>query len=217
MALTGFRDAAPRVPRGPVVSRVRDAGAQLAELTARLGQRVDVDPATLLSGRAALLGLQRAGRTSPNGTCRLVEARDGWVAVNLARPSDVESVPAVIGASVDGDVWTALASSARTLPADELAARAQRVGVPAARLAEDGALPTRAPWRLERVRCAAPGRTTSLDELVVVDLSSLWAGPVCAHLLGRAGARVIKVESVARPDGARRAHLGEHHRVRARR
>jgi crotonobetainyl-CoA:carnitine CoA-transferase CaiB-like acyl-CoA transferase len=42
-----------------------------------------------------------------------------------------------------------------------------------------------------------------LDGLLVVDLSSMWAGPVCAHLLGRAGARVIKVESATRPDGAR--------------
>ena len=34
--------------------------------------------------------------------------------------------------------------------------------------------------------------------------SSMWAGPLCAHLLARTGARVVKVESVARPDGARR-------------
>jgi crotonobetainyl-CoA:carnitine CoA-transferase CaiB-like acyl-CoA transferase len=39
---------------------------------------------------------------------------------------------------------------------------------------------------------------------LVVDLSALWAGPLCAHLLGLAGARVIKVESLGRPDGARR-------------
>lgn len=38
----------------------------------------------------------------------------------------------------------------------------------------------------------------------VVDLSSLWAGPLCARLLGSAGARVIKVESIHRPDSARR-------------
>jgi crotonobetainyl-CoA:carnitine CoA-transferase CaiB-like acyl-CoA transferase len=37
----------------------------------------------------------------------------------------------------------------------------------------------------------------------VLDLSSLWAGPLCAQLLGLAGARVVKVESAARPDGAR--------------
>ena len=38
---------------------------------------------------------------------------------------------------------------------------------------------------------------------LVIDLSSLWAGPLCAHLLGRAGARVVKVESLTRPDAAR--------------
>jgi crotonobetainyl-CoA:carnitine CoA-transferase CaiB-like acyl-CoA transferase len=39
--------------------------------------------------------------------------------------------------------------------------------------------------------------------LVVVDLSSLWAGPLCAHLLGLAGATVVKVEAADRLDGAR--------------
>ena len=39
---------------------------------------------------------------------------------------------------------------------------------------------------------------------MVVDLSSLWAGPLVGHLLLRAGARVVKVESTTRPDGARR-------------
>jgi crotonobetainyl-CoA:carnitine CoA-transferase CaiB-like acyl-CoA transferase len=38
---------------------------------------------------------------------------------------------------------------------------------------------------------------------VVADLSSMWAGPLCARLLGLAGANVIKVESAGRPDGAR--------------
>jgi crotonobetainyl-CoA:carnitine CoA-transferase CaiB-like acyl-CoA transferase len=38
---------------------------------------------------------------------------------------------------------------------------------------------------------------------LVVDLSSLWAGPLATHLLQQAGARVIKVESTTRPDGAR--------------
>jgi crotonobetainyl-CoA:carnitine CoA-transferase CaiB-like acyl-CoA transferase len=40
--------------------------------------------------------------------------------------------------------------------------------------------------------------------LIVVDLSALWAGPLCGDLLAGAGATVIKVESPARPDGARR-------------
>ena len=40
--------------------------------------------------------------------------------------------------------------------------------------------------------------------MVVVDLSALWAGPLCGDLLARAGATVVKVESTQRPDGARR-------------
>jgi crotonobetainyl-CoA:carnitine CoA-transferase CaiB-like acyl-CoA transferase len=37
-----------------------------------------------------------------------------------------------------------------------------------------------------------------------VDLSALWAGPLCGDLLASVGADVVKVESTARPDGARR-------------
>jgi crotonobetainyl-CoA:carnitine CoA-transferase CaiB-like acyl-CoA transferase len=44
----------------------------------------------------------------------------------------------------------------------------------------------------------------SIESALVVDLSSLWAGPLCGQLLAEAGARVIKVESIGRPDGARR-------------
>ena len=38
---------------------------------------------------------------------------------------------------------------------------------------------------------------------MVADLSSMWAGPLCARMLGLAGADIIKVESADRPDGAR--------------
>ena len=42
-----------------------------------------------------------------------------------------------------------------------------------------------------------------LRDAKVVDLSVMWAGPLCGDLLARAGAQVIKVESPSRPDGAR--------------
>jgi hypothetical protein len=38
---------------------------------------------------------------------------------------------------------------------------------------------------------------------LVVDFSAMWAGPLCARLLRLAGARVVKVETPDRPDGAR--------------
>ena len=40
-----------------------------------------------------------------------------------------------------------------------------------------------------------------LDGKQIVDLTSMWAGPLCTELLGRAGAQVHKVSSAARPDG----------------
>ena len=43
--------------------------------------------------------------------------------------------------------------------------------------------------------------TTDVDGVSVVDLTSMWAGPLCTELLGRAGAQVHKVTSAARPDG----------------
>ncbi len=42
-----------------------------------------------------------------------------------------------------------------------------------------------------------------LAGLLVADLTSMWAGPLCGQLLARAGAVVVKVESPARPDGTR--------------
>ena len=49
-----------------------------------------------------------------------------------------------------------------------------------------------------------PQTARSLRDAKVVDLSVMWAGPLCGDLLARAGAQVIKVESPSRPDGARR-------------
>ena len=55
--------------------------------------------------------------------------------------------------------------------------------------------------RARPVRPLPPVETTG--GLLVVDLSSLWAGPLAGRLLRDAGARVVKVEATGRPDGAR--------------
>lgn len=46
-----------------------------------------------------------------------------------------------------------------------------------------------------------PPAAFNIDGCSVVDLTSMWAGPLCTELLGRAGADVRKVSSAARPDG----------------
>ena len=50
--------------------------------------------------------------------------------------------------------------------------------------------------------CVSQSRRT-LSEAKVVDLSVMWAGPLCGDLLARAGAQVVKAESPSRPDGSK--------------
>jgi hypothetical protein len=77
---------------------------------------------------------------------------------------------------------------------EELAMRAGMLGVAAS------------PVRLRNVppRLPEPFAGRDVAGFLVIDFSALWAGPLCANLLGLAGARVVKVETPDRPDGARR-------------
>jgi hypothetical protein len=196
MALTGR-------PGGAVLDAPATLGEGLLDLQRAVGDVVDVDIPALLGERAALAGLVRQGATSCGGASRLLQCRDGWCAVTLARPDDVASIPAWL--ELDGrrredpdDVWPLVASELAKREGAAVAARAQLLGLPVARL---GSGPRRLPVEANRLGSRRGRR--SIDGALVVDLSSLWAGPLCSHLLQLAGARVIKVESVGRPDGAR--------------
>ncbi|ORU97336.1 acyl-CoA transferase [Mycobacterium bohemicum] len=194
--LTGRPDGLPDFSRANVLAR---ADGVAAFIGSRLG--FDVDAAVLLTGRAALLGLTRGGRVSAGGATRMLKARDGWWAITLSRPDDLAAVPALLQADdVPGDPWPALSrwSASREVPA--LVARARLLDLPAAGLGEAGP----ASPRIHRAGPRAPGRR--LTDLLVADLSSMWAGPLCGQLLARAGATVVKVESPRRPDGTRRGN-----------
>lgn len=160
--------------------------------------RLAPDAATWLTGRAGLLGLRRAGRVSAGGATHLVAARDGWCAITLSRPDDVAAVPALLSAdAVADDPWPALHRWAAAAPAALIVERAELLDIPAAVLGECAAAPP-------RIRQTAPRATgTGPAGLLVADLSSMWAGPLCGQLLARAGATVVKVESPTRPDGTR--------------
>lgn len=191
MALTGL----PETPLGPpagLVDGVEDLAVPFAGL----------EPLALLGERAAHMGLWRRGTTSCGGSCRLLASGESYVAVSLARDEDFEAVPAWLEldhmpANAPA-AWTAVTEAAATRNLDELVARAALLGLPVARVAMEAEQPA-----VSRIPLGpAPGR--DLAGAIVVDLSALWAGPLCGDLLAGAGATVIKVESPGRPDGARR-------------
>nr|BBX79320.1 CoA transferase [Mycobacterium florentinum] len=159
---------------------------------------IAVDAATLLSGRAALLGLSRGGRISAGGGTRLLSARDGWCALTLSRPDDIAAVPALVEVDeVPADPWPMLQRWATTRLVSAIIERANLLDIPAAGLGEADP----APPRIQRL--GGRGSARGVAGLLVADLSSMWAGPLCGQLLAGAGAAVVKVESPRRPDGTR--------------
>jgi hypothetical protein len=176
-----------------VLSQARQVADAFRMLTG-----VSVDAEEVIAGRAALLGLTPAGRISAGGANRLMASRDGWCALTLSRPDDVDAVPALVQSdTVGGDPWAAVQRWISERDAADVAARARLLGLPVAALGETSS----APPQISRLGSPAPPR--GMSTLLVADLSAMWAGPLCGQLLARAGATVVKVESPNRPDGTR--------------
>ncbi len=210
MALTGRPGRRPLGPPAPLVGRLETIAARLAEESARFGSRVPVDPLAMLTWRAAIGGLGRRGDLSCGGATRLVRSADAWIAVSLPRPDDIEVVPAWLEvASVDShDPWSVVTAAVQGRSALDLVERARLLGLGASILGERTRRPDASTGPFARLPVAAePARPAppldDLSDVRILDLSSLWAGPWCGTLLARAGATVVKVESVGRPDGAR--------------
>ena len=182
-----------------VLSHARRAADEITRRIAEAGGRpIRVDAVEIITGRAALLGLSPNGRISARGATRLMPGRDGWCALTLSRPDDVEAVPALLETdAVPDDPWPAVQHWVAGRKVATVTDRARLLGLPAATLGETAA----APPRTSKLGRSAPPR--GLSELLVADLSSMWAGPLCGQLLAQAGATVVKVESPARPDGTR--------------
>jgi hypothetical protein len=174
-----------------VLTRAQRAADAFRQLTG-----VSVDAAELLAGRAEMLGLSPQGRISAGGATRLMPSADGWCALTLSRQDDIDLVPALVETDAD-DPWRAAQQWIAANSSDDVTARARLLGLPAARLGETPAAPPRI------TTLGAPAVPRNINGLLVADLSSMWAGPLCGQLLARAGATVVKVETRARPDGTR--------------
>src|ERR1700694_1721091 len=85
--LRGLPGGARHFSRSAARARARRVADEFRRRTA-----VGVDAATILAGRAALLGVRRRGRISAGGGPRLLAGWDGWVAITLSRPDGVDAV-----------------------------------------------------------------------------------------------------------------------------
>lgn len=199
MDLTGPADGPPCLAPAPLASC---AAAALGALRRHAGDAWTgpADGAALLGERAAISGGLRQGPVSVGGSCRLLPARDGWIAVNLARADDRAAVPAWLGTPPEEGPWAAVERALKERSVAAALERGRLLGLPVAAAGPRRGAPPAA-CRMERFPSRA--RRSPSTRPLVVDLSVLWAGPLATHLLAAAGARVIKVESEGRPDGAR--------------
>jgi CoA-transferase family III len=201
--LTGYAGGPPLNAPGAPASAVRGALAVAARCAVAGSRPVAPLPGVeLLSQRARSAGLRRNAPFSVGGRFRAVRARDGWVGLSLARSSDLDLLPALVESDVRGEPFTTVADWAAQRPVADVVDRLVLLGLPGGPIPPEPAVPPRPGVRVQ----PGPPRLAGPSRPVVVDFTALWAGPLCAHLLGRLGARVVKVESTTRPDGARRGN-----------
>ena len=166
-----------------------------------------VDPQGLLAQRVRHTKWQSGPFQSVGGSCHLMLTSDEqWVAINLARPEDHELLGIFFPTTLQSDDKinvSLLRVQVRQCSADMLIEFAIDVGLPISVLNE-----VTNEYSLNELPVAIQQFGKQMDltlssQLRVVDLSSLWAGPLCSQLLQRCGHQVTKVESLHRPDGAR--------------
>lgn len=154
-------------------------------LLSLLEQRLAALPSAARMSAEVVLSRDLPTRPGVDGACRLIRARDTWVALNMSREEDWDVIPALTG--IDGRAWSDIEDHAQSSDAADFCARAAELQLPVAVLGEA------APYNWsEAAPLAVPTH--------VVDLSALWAGPLASGILAAVGASVIRVENTRRPD-----------------
>ncbi len=200
MDVTGLADGPGLVCPVPLASAA-DAALLALRAIAPAESLLPMNGALLLGERARLLGLGKFGRMSPNQSCRLIEGQDGHIALNLAREDDWDLAPILFG--VDGVLdWPDIENAAAKLKCADMLDFGIELGLPIAR--HGFAEAPRSPFKIaEGAVCVSRTRSP-----LVLDFSSLWAGPLVSSLLGTMGAHIFKIESTQRLDGLRYGHKG---------
>jgi hypothetical protein len=201
--LTGRPNGSARFDGNGAAVLADQLGKRILKATTELGSPVALDGPSLLAERSAHTGFSRGGRQSCNRTSELVACDDGYVSLTLSRDVDRDLLPALFETTVSfGDPWEFVRRQCATVSATWLQDRAQLMGLSVSVLGEHAHRDHSGCTR--RDSCTQfPGGPSGRAIPLVVDLSSLWAGPLAAHILGLAGLSVVKVESVDRLDGAR--------------
>jgi hypothetical protein len=187
-----------------VIPLARWADRQLVELgrLTRSDRIAALGGPTLLGERGSNGNYRVGGKVSAGlGGSRLYPTRDGgWFALTLIRAEDRELLPALfLDAEIDIADDVEIARAVARHDCADLVIRGRDLGLPVASADETPVSPP------VRVIARGPVREGSRrGPPLVVDLSAIWAGPLIGHLLWLAGAEVVKVESLARPDLIRR-------------
>lgn len=172
------------------------------------------DMTQIIEHRMRYAGWRPSGIQNASGSCRFIETLDRqWVAVHLARRSDFELLSLVLDLPqlefVDEETWMAFRKAIARWNAEDLLASLSDLGVPLSLVGEvrwPGALDA-LPVHHRHVTKDLINRTVRFGrQWQVVDLSSLWAGPLCSRLLTDAGFHVTTIESVQRPDPTKQHH-----------
>lgn len=189
---------------GPAIPLARWADRRLRLLAEETGSPriAALDGATIVGERGSNGDYTINGRVSAGiGGSRLMPARDGgWFALTLIRAEDRELLPALfLDDTIDIHDNAAITAAVARHDCVDLVARGRLLGLPVASADEAPASPP-----VETLTTGARRERSAEHRPLVIDLSAIWAGPLAGHLLWLAGAEVVKVESLTRPDLIRR-------------
>jgi len=196
MSLTGESSGPPRqVPVG-VTLRMEQLATIIGEMTG-----LSIDGPALLGERAAIAGYTRQGNRSVGGHAQLVESIDKPICINFARPDDLLLIPAWLQEEIDPNNRMEVLSSLKKFESQQLMKQADLLGIPLG-------VPDVEEYEYPAYLTEGKKSKKRAESTLVIEFGSLWASPLCGDLLRRSGCRVIKIESLSRPDGARRGPLG---------